>query len=419
MAAAEPQPSQQATNYLSADAGATVLDCTHEAEAMGSLAANVLLEQEDHVWIADPPPQSITLALPSSHEPIRYVGWYVWHDYLTNPKTVDVFSGEDRDHLHHVITCNAYPGSGVQLWELTEPIAPRHRVMRFTVKATFGGSYTYMNRVYAFAEHPGSQFAPKAPSAARDRPRASTGTPPRQQRPSGIAAAAAPQSPGGFSNLGSPMHMSALLRDLDRDIRSLHPLHTQAPPPLDTSSRAGRSFQQQRQHGDGSTRDVSMAGGPPAPITSMSSGSADQQRIAVLEASIAQLIRTVDSQAKELAALRGALMNGGGGQHQQQLRPEPAPGPEYPLAFPEEALRNYVEDVMAPKLAKHSRRFEARVTQRLDEHLEELLRNVSAAVDERVARHMQKVAAAADERYRLVLDPRHAGKPSAKHASSR
>lgn len=383
----------QALNYLSVEAGAAIAEVTHEAQHMGSAAANLLSDAEDHLWIANAPPQHVTVVL-GPHAPIRYVGWYVWHDYLTNPKTVEVSSGATSDELSLVTTCNAFPGAGVQLWELSAPIPTEHKVVRFAVRATFGGAYTYMNRLYAFSEHPGSRFAPKSASPRRSVNR--TRTPER----------AAPMSPGGFSDIGSP-HVSALLRELDHDIRALHPLRANAPPPLPVTDRS--SFAHAHPPDDAAHMNRSEAAGRDA-AEAGTSDIATAARVASLESSVRGLVQIVEAQAAEIRALREDLARSrpptpqASRQHSVDASHQVSVGPAARRDFPEEALRAYVEDVMAPRLAKHSRRFEARVTQRMDEHLEELLRNVNAAVDERVSRHMRRIALSVDKNFSAVAD---------------
>jgi hypothetical protein len=393
---------QVPVNYLSAELGASVVEVSHEAETMGSVAANALVDREDHIWIADPPPQHVTVALPQ-HPPIRYIGWYVWHDYLTNPKVVEVTSGADVAAMQPLITCTAYAGSGVQLWELPEPLPASHRLVRFKVVSTFGGSYTYVNRWYAFSEHPGNRFAAKVQQNTPRRERA-------HERPSAIMAAA--RSPGGMSDVGSPYQMSALLRDLDHDIRALHPLRANVPPSLNDLSQRSHSSR---------TAAPPVHSDPEDNGLQHSTTDITLKRIAVLEQSVAGLVRAVEEQGRDLRALREGLLQGGGSNHTSFSRGDQSGfGPQAVVdassMFPEAALRTYVEDVMAPKLAKHSRRFEARVTQRMDEHLEELLRNVSAAVDEHVSRHMRRIAANMDESYRNVSRPSGA---SSRHTAPR
>lgn len=357
-----------ATNFLSADLGASVVRASSDSEQVASAASNVLVDREDQLWICQREPHELVLSLPS-HPPIRFIGWYVWHDYLTNPHTVDIEAGTTESDLHLVTTCTALPGAGVQLWSLEEPLDECVRFLRFRVTSTFGGAFTYLNRVYAFAEHPGASFVA-----------------------AGRQVANAPVSPGRdfAAEMGSPLHMSSLLRELDDDIRSLHPLRTATPVPISVSRSGNPSaVASEERH-----RQPSL---PPQATSDVTA-----QRLATLEASVVGLVRAVEQQSRDIATLQRSIV---------EARPHAPPSTTRPAStldakdFPEEALRRYVEDVMAPKLSKHTRRFEARVMQRMDDHLQELLRAVTTEVDDRVAHHMRHVALSVDESYRGLAHP--------------
>jgi hypothetical protein len=435
------------TNWASSDEGAEVVEVSHEASHIISSANNVLVEREDMLWISGTLPQHIVIRIAPNHPPIRYVGWYVWQHYLTNPKTVEISSGVVEGCLSPIMICTGLPGAGKQLWELEEPIPSAHTFIRFKVTATFGASSTYMNRVYLYSDHPGDGFTAPPSSAANQ-----TG---------------ATGDPNNNSLLPtSPLKMTSMLKELDEEIRMLHPLrnlspsrgafthsshsHTEyqglpAPPPLSTPSFAhGTGYDSHNashssvgiglppQFSPGSyrrERDVNRGGagattalGADATATTVS-----DERLQGLEQTMKQLVQLVQSQRQEMNGMRQLIeeLQGGGGAGSgngtsgrgvsaqgdlnNSRHPSPssrgthrsgsASGPQLnqsthsqPMPFPESALRHYVEEVMAPRLEKYRQRIETRVLQRVDEAVHDIEKDVRRMVEDRVRRYIYDIA---------------------------
>lgn len=364
------------SNYATAQCGASLVEVSAEGSKVASNAMNLLYGRDDLMWLAGEAPQFVTLRL-GEHPPLRYVGWHVWHDYLTNPKTVVVHSGRTRDDLALVVECSALPGAGTQLWELSTAIPESHNFVRFTVAATFGPGPTYANYFCLHAEHPGAAF---------------------RDRPVETAAATRPTTAAADVSFGSPNPVSSLLRELDEDIRMLHPIKAVSPtktklltyphqplplPPLPAeSARVAESIQL-------SSRDASPAmrrhGTDAATAEGAGGGLIAAARIDALERSMMALQAAVELQARELSKLR------------QELASSRAAGSS-PIS--EAMLRNFAEEVIAPKLQKHAKRTEAKVLQRVDQYLHDLMRNVSDVAEEQVAQRLHEIAL--DDRTRSV-----------------
>ena len=406
-------------NYASSSLGATISSVSAESRELASHAANVLEDRDDTLWIAEAPPQYVTVRLPAAHPPLRFVGWYVWHDYLTNPKVVEVTSGRapadgrEPTEFKPVVVATALPGAGVQLWELGQnPIPADHTHVRFHIAATFGGTYAYVNRLYMFSEHPGQAFVEQAQAAAA----AAATTPPR----SGAAAV-------DVGSPTSPMHMSALLRELDTDIRQLHPLKLPQGP--QRPARSGHtpvpvaSLSPARNHSTaGGTTTMTTSSLPPvAPAdASFAAGLHVQaqhqvemdRRLSTLEGSVAALIDSIHAQSRDIAAMRASVeasRHDAAAAATPAAAPIPQPKHQYApsptLPFPEDALRQYVEDIVAPKLQRHAKRVEARLMQQVDRHLAALVAEVEATTERRVADHLRRLSSQADAGFRCVSHP--------------
>lgn len=154
------------SNWALKENGATVVAVSCEASHMSSTADNLLVDREDQLWIAGEAPQSVTLKLSASHSPLNYAGWHVWHDYMTNPKRVEIASGESMTAMVPLLVCQALPGAGTQVWKLPKPIPQEHRYVRFTIAETFGPGLTYMNSVVLLANDPGPDCRGDVPAVA-------------------------------------------------------------------------------------------------------------------------------------------------------------------------------------------------------------------------------------------------------------
>lgn len=479
-------------NYATASLGASIVEVSSEAPLVVSRAENVLNDQEDLLWLSGALPQHIVIRMPE-HPPIRYLGWHVWHDYLTNPRTVEVYAGPSESNMGLLMVCTALAGAGVQLWELKEPIPSSHYCVKFRVTASFGPPETYMNRIFLFADHPGPGFTNRPPAATADAAHAAPAAPtsPSRGPPPGAA-------PGGGGPT-SPNQMASLLRDLDQEIRMLHPLRNVSParqesrlhstsgggpdptlplpaasptqeaqqlrtgaalynaerPPFSSAASPSSAARQRvaaaaaggglGYYGYGAptaalTGGVASPSGPPeaSAIFSHDDGGshshqrrsrrhsdrgatsdrdgdlagqwgarASSARLQTLEAAVLQLTQAMDDQRKEIGSLRELVASSAAlqrqalqQQQQQSMRltsvngviNAASGGAAAAIPFPEDALRNYVEDVLAPKLAKHSRRVEERVLSQLDDHVQAIVKEVSAVVDERVRRHLHNIA---------------------------
>ena len=169
------------SNFASTAMGAEIVEVSNDPSfgptsssaapsATSSDPRNLLLDRNDALWLAGDAPQHVTIRIKDGHPPIRFVGWHVWQDYVTNPKTVVVTSGEalppKQQHNQRgglldsfVMECAAVAGAGTQLWELPAPIPTEHCYVQFKVTSTFAPGPTYMNRLVLFSTHPGGDFA--------------------------------------------------------------------------------------------------------------------------------------------------------------------------------------------------------------------------------------------------------------------
>ena len=397
-------------NFATAAHGAEIAEVSYEAAHVASNASNLLLDREDLLWITGEAPQHVTVRLASGHPPLSFVGWHVWHDYRTNPKTVEIYSGVVQDCMTPVVACNALPGAGTQLWELSTPIPTAHSFVKFRITSTFGPGPTYMNSLALFATHPGAKFLSSQQGQARGATANDTSTSFRAgQHQSAVSSSLAPPPPQSTD-------MSSLLKELDEDIRALHPIKTispsrtamtYVPPPLVGSNQHVESI-----FGDESPprRGVDGSG---VVVAHQQQISADTTyRLNSLEQAVTSLARSLEHQREDIATIKSLLVqqhhrqqanssstpNNGStnaqGQHRQASNSNNGSGSssQVHVQFPEEALRAFVEDVLAPKLSKYAKRTEARTLQRMDEHIHSVLKEIANVVDERVKQHLHAIA---------------------------
>ena len=353
-------------NFALREHGAQIVDVSHEAAHVASAASNLLTEREDFLWITGEAPQHVVIRISENHPPIRYAGWHVWHDYLTNPKTVEVASGVARDCLSPVLICTALPGAGTQLWELPTPIPPTHVFIRFMVLSTFAPGPTYMNHLALYAEHPGSRFSTRAVESS------------------------APQS------TSRQIPISSLLRELDEDIRSLQPIKTISPsknllvyvPPdrrIDDEDRLPLEPRPRSPQGARSN-ETSRVHGKSGELASDFG-----QRLANVEEVVAQLTCTIDRQREDIATIKRLLtiqQRDSDRLHAELVESRYKKPQTLNVEFPEDALKSFVEDVLAPKLSKHAKRVESRTMDRVDEHLRGLIGRVHRIVDDVVSERL-------------------------------
>ncbi|CUG91914.1 Hypothetical protein, putative [Bodo saltans] len=435
-------------NYALASTGATIVDVSHEALHVASAASNLLLEREDMLWITSDAPQSVTIRITPNHPPITFVGWHVWHDYLSNPKVVEVASGILPDCLNTAIVCNALPGAGTQLWEVTQPIPSAHQYIRFTIQSTFAPGPTYMNNVCLFAQNPGPKYSRMneaaqhqaiasrvhnnaAPYAAHATSNLATGSAPNSRATSqdvynatqqhqhvGASAAAVSTTSGAGRSSSSgvvagSVPISNLLRDLDEDIKSLHPIRTVSPtrnvvfsqpnnaaslPTLvDTEigeyvAAAHRRSPSAQQLREGNLSALHRSGQVVNSVhDSLSVVDNTTFRLAALETAVTSLSRALENQRQEIASIRELLV----AQKRQPSQPQSSKHHHQdPVAvnFPEESLKLFIEEVLAPKLAKLAKRTETHTLERVEEHVAGMLDNVSDVVDRRVRGYLRHLS---------------------------
>ncbi|ORC91744.1 uncharacterized protein TM35_000053400 [Trypanosoma theileri] len=409
-------------NWALGENGAKVVEVSHEAARVASEASNLLVEREDLLWITGDAPQHVTLQIANPHPPLQYVGWHVWHDYLTNPKTVEVASGESCEDMVAQLVCQAVPGAGTQIWKLPSPIPSNHMFIRMKILETFGSGPTYMNHVVVFANDPGARF--------------------RGLRGGDFSVAKTKE--------GSSGRMSVLLKELDEDIRALHPIKTVTPkknmllyvpqepmlvypqeeeeegeeeeevpsPPLrGQGQRRGNSGSCEASHCPhrrcSAENFASVGNGVPVTQT-VEVQKSFNDRLCMLEQAVASLTQSLNHQREDLTMIKTALLQQASerrrelehrlttaqvssGQERQQLEHKKSSRASHhhynhqvSVDFPEDALRTFVEGVVAPLLHKHTKRTESHTIKKLDDFLKDIVTEITQAVDIRVRSHLQQ-----------------------------
>nr|CCC94803.1 conserved hypothetical protein [Trypanosoma congolense IL3000] len=391
-------------NWALAEKGARLVEVSSEATHISSSAANILVDRDELLWITGDAPQHVTLKLADSHPPLCYVGWHVWHDYLTNPKTVEVASGESLDEMTAQVVCQAVPGAGTQIWKLPCPIPSHHLYLRLKIVETFGPGPTYLNNVVLFAEDPGSRFR-----TLRQEERDRAAVDPRNM---------------------SSGRVSGLLRELDEDIRLLHPIKAVASKKnmLLYLPKESEATVRPQDDGDATSRISLPQTGKGSPRYDQGSsrhhtqGSVSQrlqdlgtsvngcvdipsnfnERLCALEQAVASLTQTMNHQREDLSMIKRLLLQQAAERRREldrQRNTNTAPSSNHPHAvsrhqvsvdFPEQALRSFVEDVVGPRLHKHAKRTEAHTLATLDGFLKEVVAEMTQSVDERVRFHIQR-----------------------------
>lgn len=80
------------------------------------------------------------------------MGFYCWHDYTTNPKTIELevaLSEEDKHVIWERFTLKQM--SGKQFFDI-QPLPATYRIMKFTITETFGDYETYINQIFIEAQ---------------------------------------------------------------------------------------------------------------------------------------------------------------------------------------------------------------------------------------------------------------------------
>jgi hypothetical protein len=219
--------------------------------------------------------------------------------------------------------------------------------------------------------------------------------------------------------------ISSLLRDLDEDIKSLHPIRTVSPtrnvvfsqpaaaslPSLvDTeigeyvaaAHRRSPSAQQLRYSTTTSDapRDTNASAlhrsGQVVTSVHDSLSVVDNTtfRLAALEQAVTSLTRALENQRQDIVGIRELLAS----QKRQPSQPQQPSKHHHhhqdPVAvnFPEESLKLFIEEVLAPKLAKLAKRTETQTLERVEEHVAGMLDNVSDVVDRRVRGYLRHLS---------------------------
>ena len=100
-------------------------------------------------------PQFITISLEEvkgNYAQIARIGFHCWHDYTTNPKTIEVEvapSVGDKMVLWCRLTLKQK--SGKQVFDIT-PLPASYRIIKVAIVETFGEYETYLNQIYLFAQ---------------------------------------------------------------------------------------------------------------------------------------------------------------------------------------------------------------------------------------------------------------------------
>ncbi|CAM9646446.1 unnamed protein product [Choristocarpus tenellus] len=156
-------------NIASSRLGAHVV--RFSSEMPGCLAANVLDENPNHLWLSDPTqglPQHIVITLrPSSVAlglegvsceevkedlEIRTMGWYCWHAYSTNPAHVNLYLSSDGISWTLWDSVFGESKAGIQVHEIRAFRTLQTPFIKFEVARCFGAQQAYFNRLYLHSE---------------------------------------------------------------------------------------------------------------------------------------------------------------------------------------------------------------------------------------------------------------------------
>jgi uncharacterized coiled-coil protein SlyX len=187
-----------------------------------------------------------------------------------------------------------------------------------------------------------------------------------------------------------------LLRELDEDIRSLQPIKTISPsknllvyvPPdrrIDDEDRLPLEPRPRSPQGARSN-ETSRVHGKSGELASDFG-----QRLANVEEVVAQLTCTIDRQREDIATIKRLLtiqQRDSDRLHAELVESRYKKPQTLNVEFPEDALKSFVEDVLAPKLSKHAKRVESRTMDRVDEHLRGLIGRVHRIVDDVVSERL-------------------------------
>ncbi len=143
-------------NWASSKDGATLVDVSSELE--GCPASNVLNDDLSTIWLSEEGfPQWLCISLAKfEHIPnlvIRTVGWNCWHPYITNPKSVSMHVSSDGSKFKVWDNFEVPQRTrGTQLFSCAPVDTSMYPYIALEIARTFGGSQTYMNRVFLYSD---------------------------------------------------------------------------------------------------------------------------------------------------------------------------------------------------------------------------------------------------------------------------
>ena len=144
-------------NYANIAYGVKVAECS--SFLAGCEPENVLLEDDQKLWLShEGLPQHITLDVrdvSAINVNAKFVsfGWYCWHSYSTNPKTMEVSVSVDNENFDIVQRVQGSANNGLCSFILESPLFLRDiSYIKIAVQEVFGGEQVYINRLYLFDE---------------------------------------------------------------------------------------------------------------------------------------------------------------------------------------------------------------------------------------------------------------------------
>ena len=121
---------------------------------------NVLVEDIQKLWLShEGLPQHVILdvrdvsTIDVKLQSLYLFGWYCWHSYSTNPKTIEVSVSNDNENFDVVQKVQGSASTGLSTFALESPLFLRDiSYIKFAVQEVFGGEQVYINRLYLFDE---------------------------------------------------------------------------------------------------------------------------------------------------------------------------------------------------------------------------------------------------------------------------
>lgn len=100
-------------------------------------------------------PQFLTISLEKvevRYSHISKVGFYCWHDYETNPQTIEIEVAQSSgDKLVLWAELRLELQKGHQYFNI-RPLPPSYKIVKINITETFGDYETYLNQVILIAE---------------------------------------------------------------------------------------------------------------------------------------------------------------------------------------------------------------------------------------------------------------------------